>query len=114
MSAIDTTIGQATITCPDWCTTKADHAREHPDDALSHAWFSTPAIDGHEYKSALISGTSCWPGLGLVVELDAPGLVMTPEQARRVALGLLIVADWAETSPPPTLRRRRDRHEDKS
>lgn len=95
MTTTDTT-NQTIITCPDWCTTKADHASEHPDDAMTHTWFSPSAIDGHEYKSACISGTSYWPDLGLVVQLDAPNLVMTPKQARRVALGLLTVADWAE------------------
>jgi hypothetical protein len=82
-----------TIACPDWCTTRHDI---DPDG--SHDGPSWPDIlstsDNRVYSLSVGSG---YDGAhGVIVYLEADGLVLTPDQARAAGLALLSAASWAK------------------
>lgn len=80
-------------TCPDWCQSKHSN---HPDDGCHDGpvWPAVPSLLGAGFHAVQVC-TGADDEYGTVVYLEAPGLMLTPEQARTAGLALLSAASWA-------------------
>ena len=87
-----TTPTTPTTPCPAWCQTDHD-GTDAPELHDGPSWPRVPATGG--YFSAQVS-TGTRENGDVVVYLEAPGLVLTAEDARTAGRALLAAVSWAE------------------
>lgn len=84
--------GTARAGCPAWCQTD-HHGIDAPEQHDGPTWVPVPATGG--YRSAQVSAGAREDG-GMVVYLEAPGLILSAADARTAGNALLAAAYWAD------------------